>query len=279
MEYDRPDIFFERSLCHIHEATTLFRENLGIHYRSLVDAANDKTKQILVFIDCDAAVDEDGDIPQQLYEAAWLYQNHGKGKVYALTTRFSRDAGMLIQNYGAFTRVFDACIRIGKAQRIINIFAQQDNFNDTKLFVFGSAELLAEVSAGIPPNRRGDIFLDISRYYGGNIDEEEYSIIDYILYYLTMCQLLQQMQQQSRFAGGKCSCLAKFLHPKALVNQHYPNADKTLRLENLAVLREGRKMIRGKNSKFVWVEHILASGEIIELHANLKWIVLVDGDN
>lgn len=276
MDFIRPNIRLERSLCHILHAISLFRENLGIHYRSLVDAANDNAKQILVFIDCDATVDEEGNIPWDLYEAASLYTTKGDGKVYALTNRFS--SHNFIRNYHAFTRVFDACIRISKAQRIVNIFAQQDNINNTKLFVFGSAELLAEVSAGLPPHHPGDILLDVSGYYGGNIDEDHYSMIDYILYYLTMCQLFKEMQQQSRIAGGKCSCLARFLHPKAIINQHYPNADKTLRLQDLAVLRQGSKMIRGKNSKFVWVEHILPSGENIELHANIKWIIL-DGDS
>lgn len=82
------------------------------------------------------------------------------------------------------------------------------------------------------------------------------------------------MREESRVAGGKCSCLAKFLHPKELVSQHYPNADKTFRLEDLNVVYQGVKNVQGKKSKIVWVEHILPSGESIELHANLKWIVL-----
>ena len=73
--------------------------------------------------------------------------------------------------------------------------------------------------------------------------------------------------------GARCACYAKFLHPKDLVREHYPDAAKSLRFEELVVLRQGVKVVRGKESQFVWVEHQLPSGETIELHANLKWIV------
>lgn len=79
--------------------------------------------------------------------------------------------------------------------------------------------------------------------------------------------------------GSRCSCYAKFLYPKELVRQHYPNADKTLRFNDLLVLRQGVKLVCGKEKQFVWVAHTLESGEVIELHAHLKWIVFVNEDD
>ena len=77
----------------------------------------------------------------------------------------------------------------------------------------------------------------------------------------------------SNVEGTRCTCLAKFLLPKAIIDEHYPNAPKKLRLNNLIVVRQAVKVVRGKECQFVWVQHQLPSGEPVLLHANLKWIV------
>ena len=63
------------------------------------------------------------------------------------------------------------------------------------------------------------------------------------------------------------------MHPKAIINEHYPHAPQTLRLKKLVVVRQAVKVVRNKECQYVWVLHELPSGEPVILHANLKWIV------
>ena len=78
--------------------------------------------------------------------------------------------------------------------------------------------------------------------------------------------------EEEYIVGYRCSCLVKYIHPKEVIQQHYSNADKNIRLHNLTVVRQGAKLLRGKESVFVWVHHTTQSGEVVELHANLKYI-------
>ena len=56
-------------------------------------------------------------------------------------------------------------------------------------------------------------------------------------------------------AGAKVSILFKYLHPKRLVQEHYPNAPANQRLEEFEVLRVGKKVINKIEREVVMVSH------------------------
>ena len=188
-ENRRSILSFTRSLFHLRESRRLFRLNLGFDYRTLVDRANDHTKQILFFIECDEATDSNSDFHSRLYEAARLYKRIAEGKVYALT----RHSSTSVTEHDAFTRVFSSLAEDQKIQVMMNVFRRENRIRESIFFVFGGPELLAGI---LNLNRRGDLLVDISGQSDEG-DDDDYSMVEYILYYLTISGILQQMRREA----------------------------------------------------------------------------------
>lgn len=190
IELDDYYVSLSRSLFHLRFARISFRQNLGINYPLLVNAANDNTKQILVFIDCDELPNENGFLRNRIYEAAQLFLTFGRGQIYAMTTQHETDNYIL--QYNVFSRVFTGVTMARKIGWMNEIFTRENAIHDSTLFVFGAPEFLAGISI---PNRHGDVLVDISGL-GDYEDVERYSMVDYILFYVAVSRFLQHMQQE-----------------------------------------------------------------------------------
>jgi hypothetical protein len=73
------------------------------------------------------------------------------------------------------------------------------------------------------------------------------------------------------------SCFIKYLHPRKIIGDFFPNADKSQCLENLLVCRQETKNIRGKEATvIVMVSHsVQRNDELIELHSVPKHLKII----
>ena len=74
--------------------------------------------------------------------------------------------------------------------------------------------------------------------------------------------------------GAKCSIQAKYLRPSKVVTENIINKTKHTTIEDLILVRQERKELRGKEALTYFFRH--SSFENISIYANARWVKVIE---
>lgn len=159
-------------------------------YREQIDAAaNCDSSKLYVFIDCDEADDKNDKVRAQLFEAATEFKATG-GKIFAMSSRnihyFSNG-----DTDEAFTKLYirESMNAKDKAKYICRVLLKAPQ--DRIAFCFGY-KCLDHLCGNSLIQEGVDVLVDVS---GGNkkTQGKGYSIVEYLLLYLSICMHKQSL--------------------------------------------------------------------------------------